>query len=136
AGSRPRATPWPGPAEAAQAASTGRDRPAPAAHEVAGATLWLFGLGALTVLLWGRLGPDAALVATVVVLGLLGTARTLGWLRSRAGDAPTELLLVCGWRGAWLAVLLFLPMMPLVGLASACAALARLVVRPRREEVP
>jgi hypothetical protein len=36
---------------------------------------------------------------------------------------------VLGWRGAWLALLLFLPMMPLVGLASAGATLTRLAKR-------
>ncbi|MBO0705414.1 MAG: hypothetical protein J2P39_08845, partial [Candidatus Dormibacteraeota bacterium] len=113
-----------------------RERAAvPAGHEVAGPALWLAGLAALTVVLWGQVGPDAAVIAAVLVLGLLGTARTLACMRSRAGEGPAELLLVFGWRGAWLAVLLFLPMMPLVGAASACATLARLAVRPRRQEV-
>jgi hypothetical protein len=128
------AAPWP--AAARGPGTMPRDRAtAPAGHEVAGPALWLLGLGALTVLLWSRLGPDGALVAAVLVFGLLGTVRTLAWLRSRAGEGPAELLLVFGWRGAWLAILLFLPMMPLVGLASACATLTRLAVRRPREEV-
>ena len=113
-----------------------RDRAVgPAGHEVAGPALWVVGLAGLTVLLWGRLGPNAPLVAAVLVLGLLGTARTVVWMRSRPGEGPAELLLLFGWPGAWSAVLLFLPLLPLVGLLSACATLARLVVRPRREKV-
>ena len=81
------------------------------------------------------MGPAAAPIAAALVFGLLGAIRTLAWLRSRAGEGPAELLLVLGWRGAWLAILLFLPMMPLVGLASACATLTRLAIRRRREEV-
>ena len=127
---------WPASGTAPGPATVPPDRAAaPAGHEVAGPALWLLGLGALTVLLWGRLGPDATLVAAMLVFGLLGTVRTLAWLRSRAGEGPAELLLVLGWRGAWLAILLFLPMMPLVGLASACATLTRLAVRRRPEEV-
>lgn len=109
---------------------------APAGYEVAGPALWFVGLAALTALLWGELGPKAPVVAAVLVLGLLGAARTLACMRSRAGEGPAELLLLFGWRGAWLAVLLFLPMIPLVGAASAGAALARLVIRPRRPGVP
>jgi predicted nucleic acid-binding Zn ribbon protein len=99
---------------------------------VEGPALWLAGLAALAGLLWIRFGPEAVLAASVLALGALGCVRTAGKLSDRAGKRPTDVLLVLGWRGAWLAALLFLPVMPFVGLGSLCAAVVRLAVRWHR----